>query len=92
MVRMLVADEPLGVTEGGAKEHWDKGGRPAQEKLTGWLKPPIGVTVNTKVALPPAVMVTPEGEAAIEKSGTTRFTSWEIAGENELAKSASPLY
>lgn len=91
IVRTLVTGEPLGVTDGGANEHCDKAGRPKQEKFTVWLKPPTGVTVKLKIALPPALTVALEGEAVIEKSGAMGLTCWETAGESELTKLESPL-
>ena len=46
IVRTLVADEPAGTNEGGLKLHWAEAGKPEHEKLTAWLNPFAGVTVN----------------------------------------------
>jgi hypothetical protein len=66
MVRVEVTGPVLGVTAAGAKVQVASDGRVPQENVTAVLKPKAGVTVKTKVADWPAVMVALVGEAATE--------------------------
>ena len=43
IVRVVAADDPLGVTDGGANEHCACGGSPEQENATAALKPLRGL-------------------------------------------------
>jgi len=53
---------PPSVSEGGEIVHSAPGGTPAQDKVTLWLKPPCGISVNLNMADPPAVTVTLPGD------------------------------
>jgi hypothetical protein len=87
-VSVLVAGPPLAVSDAGANEHCDSAGRPVQAKLTVWLKPPSGVTVKVKVAVPPALMVALAGDAETLKS----MMFWARAEEVDPVKLPSPPY
>lgn len=88
MVSVFETVPPFGVTDGGANEHCDSAGRPLQEKLIVWLKPPKGVTEKVKVALLPAFIVAVDGEATTVKS--MMFCA--NAGEVDPLKLLSPPY
>ena len=67
IVRVVVADEPAGVTDAGLKLHVVPVSNPEQAKLTAELKPFCGVTVRVVVTCPPEEAVSEVGEAASVK-------------------------
>jgi hypothetical protein len=66
IVRVEVTGPAPGVTAAGAKVQVTSEGRVPQENVTAVLKPKTGVTVKTKLADWPAVMVALAGEAVTE--------------------------
>lgn len=65
MVNVVVMAAPLGVSDAGAKAQLDSAGRPEQEKVTAWLKPPDGVTVSVEVTELPATTLGEVDEALV---------------------------
>ena len=63
-VRVVVTGPPFGVTEAGTNAQLVPAGSPVQANDTGWLKPPVGVTVNLKVADCPRLIVAEVGDAS----------------------------
>jgi len=90
-VRVVETGEPFGVTLAGEKVQLDAAGNPLQAKVTGEFMPLTGLMVMVNVALWPALMVAPAGEASILKSPvglpTTRVVV-PVLG----ARTASPGY
>ena len=90
-VRVVETGDPLGVTLAGEKVQLDAAGNPLQANVTGEFKPFTGLTVMVNVAVWPALMVAPVGEALMLKSPpglpTTRVAVV-VAG----ALTASPGY
>ena len=91
MVSVVETGEPLGVTLAGEKVQLDAAGNPLQANVTGEFMPLTGLIVMVNVAVWPALMVAPEGEAAMVKSPlelpTTRVVV-PVLG----ARTASPGY
>ena len=59
------------------------------EKVTGWLKPFVGVIVRPKVPVCPSWTVNVEAAVESEKSGTPVMT-WERVEDTEPVKLTSP--
>ncbi len=62
-VSVVETGDPLGVTLAGEKVQLDAAGNPLQAKATGEFMPFTGLMVMVNVAVWPALMVAPDGEA-----------------------------
>ena len=90
-VRVVETGDPLGVTLAGEKVQFEAVGNPLQANVTDEFMPLTGLMVMVNVAVWPALIVAPLGEAAILKSPlglpTTRVVA-PVLG----ARTASPGY